>query len=166
MKNLTGGSFVAERDLETKGDRDMQKELTYEDIQIGDTATFSKTISEFDIYQFAGITGDFNPMHINEEFADTTIFEDRIAHGLLTGSFISTVLGMKLPGPNSIYLSQSFTFTAPVKIGDTITAKVEVIEKQDEKKFIKLKTQVWNQHKKMVVDGEALVMKKYLSNKQ
>ena len=129
-------------------------------------ATFSKTISEFDIYQFAGITGDFNPMHINEEFADTTIFEDRIAHGLLTGSFISTVLGMKLPGPNSIYLSQSFSFTAPVKIGDTITAKVEVIEKQDEKKFIKLKTQVWNQHKKMVVDGEALVMKKYLSNKK
>ena len=166
MKNLTGGSFVAERYLETKGDRDMQKELMYEDIQIGDTATFSKTISEFDIYQFAGITGDFNPMHINEEFADTTIFEDRIAHGLLTGSFISTVLGMKLPGPNSIYLSQSFSFTAPVKIGDTITAKVEVIEKQDEKKFIKLKTQVWNQHKIMVVDGEALVMKKYLSNKR
>ena len=166
MKNLTGGSFFTERDLETKGDRDMQKELMYEDIQIGDTAIFSKTISEFDIYQFAGITGDFNPMHINEEFADTTIFEDRIAHGLLTGSFISTVLGMKLPGPNSIYLSQSFSFTAPVKIGDTITAKVEVIEKQDEKKFIKLKTQVWNQHKKMVVDGEALVMKKYLSNKK
>ena len=166
MKNLTGGSFVAESYLDIKGDRDMQKELTYEDIQIGDTATFSKTISEFDIYQFAGITGDFNPMHINEEFADTTIFEDRIAHGLLTGSFISTVLGMKLPGPNSIYLSQSFSFTAPVKMGDTITAKVEVIEKQDDKKFIKLKTQVWNQHKKIVVDGEALVMKKYLSNKK
>lgn len=166
MKNLTGGSFVAESYLDIKGDRDMQKELTYEDIQIGDTATFSKTISEFDIYQFAGITGDFNPMHINEEFADTTIFEDRIAHGLLTGSFISTVLGMKLPGPNSIYLSQSFSFTAPVKMGDTITAKVEVIEKQDDKKFIKLKTQVWNQHKKIVVDGEALVMKKYLNNKK
>ena len=139
MKNLTGGSFVTERDLETKGDRDMQKELTYEDIQLGIRATFSKTISEFDIYQFAGITGDFNPMHINEEFADTTIFKDRIAHGLLTGSFISTVLGMKLPGPNSIYLSQSFTFTAPVKIGDTIKATVEVIEKQDDKKLIKLK---------------------------
>ena len=149
-----------------KGDRDMQKELTYEDIQIGDTAIFSKTISEFDIYQFAGITGDFNPMHINEEFADTTIFQDRIAHGLLTGSFISTVLGMKLPGPNSIYLSQSFKFTAPVKIGDTITATVEVIEKHDDKKIIKLKTQVWNQRKEMVVDGEALVMKKYLSNKR
>ena len=140
----------------------MQKELTYEEIQIGDTADFSKTISEFDIYQFAGITGDFNPMHINEEFADTTIFKDRIAHGLLTGSFISTVLGMKLPGPNTIYLSQSFKFKAPVKIGDTIHATVEVIEKQDDKKLIKLKTQVWNQRNEMVVDGEALVMKKYL----
>jgi 3-hydroxybutyryl-CoA dehydratase len=142
----------------------MQNELTYEEIQIGDTANFSKTISEFDIYQFAGITGDFNPMHINEEFADKTIFKDRIAHGLLTGSFISTVLGMKLPGPNSIYLSQSFRFIAPVKVGDTIRATVEVIEKQDDKKFIKLKTQVWNQRKEIVVDGEALVMKKYLED--
>ena len=140
----------------------MQKELRYEDIQIGDRADFSKTISEFDIYQFAGITGDFNPMHINEEFADTTIFKDRIAHGLLTGSFISTVLGMKLPGPNSIYLSQSFQFTAPVKVGDTVNAIVEVIEKNDAKKIIKLKTQVWNQRKELVVDGEAVVMKKYL----
>ncbi|WP_071394653.1 MaoC family dehydratase [Bacillus tuaregi] len=144
----------------------MQKELTYEDIQIGDQAVFSKTISEFDIYQFAGITGDFNPMHIDEEFADKTIFQDRIAHGLLTGSFISTVLGMKLPGPNSIYLSQSFRFTAPVKVGDTIKAVVEVIEKQDRKKFIKLKTQVWNQRQEMVVDGEALVMKKQLEIKK
>ena len=143
----------------------MQKELTYEDIQIGDTANFSKTISEFDIYQFAGLTGDFNPMHINGEFAASTLFEDRIAHGLLTGSFISTVLGMKLPGPNSIYLSQSFTFTAPVKIGDTIKAIVKVIEKQDEKKFIKLKTEVWNQRNERVVDGEALIMKKSLKRK-
>ncbi len=144
----------------------MQKELTYEDIQIGDSANFSKTISEFDIYQFAGLTGDFNPMHMNKEFAATTFFEDRIAHGLLTGSFISTVLGMKLPGPNSIYLSQSFKFTAPVKIGDTIHAIVKVIEKQDEKKFIKLKTEVWNQHNEMVVDGEALVMKKSIQLKK
>ncbi|MBB6445302.1 MaoC family dehydratase [Bacillus benzoevorans] len=139
----------------------MQKELTYEDILIGDTAVFSKTISEFDIYSFAGITGDFNPMHIDETFADSTIFKDRIAHGLLSGSFISTVLGMKLPGPNSIYLSQTFKFTAPVKIGDTVKAVVEVIEKRDDKKLIKLKTQVFNQHKVLAVDGEALVMKKY-----
>jgi 3-hydroxybutyryl-CoA dehydratase len=158
--NMMKGIKVMEKELTGL----MQKELTYEEIQVGDSAVFSKTISEFDIYAFAGITGDFNPMHINEEFADTTIFRDRIAHGLLTGSFISTVLGMKLPGPNSIYLSQSFKFTAPVKIGDTISAKVEVIEKQDHKKFIKLKTQVFNQRNEMVVDGEALVMKKVLED--
>jgi 3-hydroxybutyryl-CoA dehydratase len=139
----------------------MQKELTYEDILIGDTAVFSKTISEFDIYSFAGMTGDFNPMHIDKAFAETTVFKDRIAHGLLSGSFISTVLGMKLPGPNSIYLSQTFNFKAPVKIGDTIKAVVEVIEKRDDKKLIKLKTQVFNQNNVLAVDGEALVMKKY-----
>ena len=139
----------------------MQKELMFEDIQVGDTAVFSKTISEFDIYQFAGLTGDFNPMHIDHEFAKQTIFKERIAHGLLTGSFISTVLGMKLPGPNSIYLSQNFKFTAPVKIGDTIKVIVEVVEKRDDKKIIQLKTQVWNQRQEIVLDGEAAVMKKY-----
>lgn len=138
----------------------MQKELMYEDIQIGDTAVFSKTITDFDIYQFAGLTGDFNPMHIDNEFAKDTFFKERIAHGLLTGSFISTVLGMKLPGPNSIYLSQNFKFLAPVKIGDTVKATVEVVEKRDDKKIIKLITHVYNQRMEMVVDGEAVVMKK------
>jgi 3-hydroxybutyryl-CoA dehydratase len=138
----------------------MQKELMYEDIQIGDTAVFSKTITDFDIYQFAGLTGDFNPMHIDNEFAKDTFFKERIAHGLLTGSFISTVLGMKLPGPNSIYLSQNFKFLAPVKIGDTVKATVEVEEKRDDKKIIKLKTRVYNQRTELVVDGEAVVMKK------
>jgi 3-hydroxybutyryl-CoA dehydratase len=138
----------------------MQKELMYEDIQVGDTAVFSKTITDYDIYQFAGLTGDFNPMHIDNEFAKGTFFKERIAHGLLTGSFISTVLGMKLPGPNSIYLSQNFKFLAPVKIDDTIKATVEVVEKRDDKKIIKLKTQVFNQRMEMVVDGEAVVMKK------
>ncbi|WML53112.1 MaoC family dehydratase [Neobacillus sp. PS3-12] len=138
----------------------MQKELMYEDIQIGDTAVFSKTITDFDIYQFAGLTGDFNPMHIDNEFAKDTFFKERIAHGLLTGSFISTVLGMKLPGPNSIYLSQNFKFLAPVKIGDTVKATVEVVEKRDDKKIIKLITQVYNQRMEMVVNGEAVVMKK------
>lgn len=138
----------------------MQKELMYEDIQVGDTAVFSKTITDFDIYQFAGLTGDFNPMHIDNEFAKDTFFKERIAHGLLTGSFISTVLGMKLPGPNSIYLSQNFKFLAPVKIGDTVKATVEVVEKRDDKKIIKLITQVYNQRMEMVVDGEAVVMKK------
>lgn len=138
----------------------MQKELMYEDIQIGDTAVFSKTITDYDIYQFAGLTGDFNPMHIDNEFAKGTFFKERIAHGLLTGSFISTVLGMKLPGPNSIYLSQNFKFLAPVKIGDTVKATVEVTEKRDDKKIIKLITKVFNQRMEMVVDGEAVVMEK------
>lgn len=138
----------------------MQKELMYEDIQIGDTAVFSKTITDYDIYQFAGLTGDFNPMHIDNEFAKGTFFKERIAHGLLTGSFVSTVLGMKLPGPNSIYLSQNFKFVAPVKIGDTVKAIVEVVEKRDDKKIIKLTTKVFNQRMELVVDGEAVVMKK------
>lgn len=138
----------------------MQKELMYEDIQVGDQAVFSKTITDYDIYQFAGLTGDFNPMHIDNEFAKETFFKERIAHGLLTGSFISTVLGMKLPGPNSIYLSQTFKFVAPVKIGDTVKAVVEVIEKRDDKRIIKLKTLVMNQRQEIVVDGEAVVMKK------
>jgi 3-hydroxybutyryl-CoA dehydratase len=99
-------------------------------------------------------------MHIDQEYAKDTFFKGRIAHGMLTGSFISTVLGMKLPGPNSIYLSQTFRFTAPVKIGDTIKAAVEVLEKRDDKRMIKLKTQVWNQREELVVDGEAIVMKK------
>jgi 3-hydroxybutyryl-CoA dehydratase len=138
----------------------MKNELMYKDIQIGDIAYFSKTISDFDIFQFAGLTGDFNPIHIDDEYAKETPFKERIAHGLLTGSFISTVLGMKLPGPNSIYLSQNFKFIAPVKIGDTVKATVEVVEKRDDKKIITLKTQVLNQRQEMVVDGEAVIMKK------
>lgn len=138
-----------------------QTNLKYEDINIGDTAEFSKTISEFDVYQFAGLTGDFNPVHVNREFAESTVFKQRIAHGILSGSFISTVLGMKLPGPNSIYLAQNFKFLVPVHIGDTVTAKVEVIDKNDDKKILTLKTQVFNQKEDLVVDGEAKIMKKF-----
>lgn len=142
---------------------EMQKELTYEEIQVGNRTHFTKTVSEFDIYQFAGITGDFNPMHIDAEFAQTTFFKGRIAHGMLTASFISTVLGMKLPGPNSIYLSQNLRFVAPVYVGDTIKAEVEVIEKMDAKKQIRLRTTVFKQDGTKVVEGEALVMKKSLT---
>ena len=138
----------------------IKKELMYEDIQIGDTDSFTKTITEYDIVQFARLTGDFNPVHLDHEYAKTTPFKERIAHGILSGSIISTVLGMRLPGPNTIYLSQNFKFLLPVKIGDTIKAHVEVVEKRDEKKIIKLKTKVINQHQEVVVDGEAVVMKK------
>lgn len=142
----------------------MMKELTFEEIKIGDKASFSKTISEADIYQFAGITGDFNPLHIDEEFAKKTFFKKRIAHGILSAGFISAVLAMKLPGPNTIYLSQNLKFLAPVKIGDTVKAEVEVLEKRSDKKIIRLRTQVRNQFDVLVVDGEAQVMKKILTS--
>lgn len=131
----------------------------YEDIQIGDKASFTKTISESDVYQFAGITGDYNPVHINSEYASQSVFKERVAHGILTAGFISAVLGTKLPGTDTIYLSQNLDFKAPVKIGDTITAEVEVLEKKDRKKIIRLRTIVKNQSDVIVVDGEAVVMK-------
>ena len=132
---------------------------SYEEIRIGDKASFTKTISESDVYQFAGITGDFNPVHINSEFANQTIFKERVVHGILTAGFISAVLGMKLPGADTIYLSQKVDFKAPVKIGDTVTAEVEVVEKKDSKKIIRLRTIVKNQLGEIVIDGEAVVMK-------
>ena len=132
---------------------------SYEEIQIGDKASFTKTISESDVYQFAGITGDFNPVHVNAEFANQTIFKERVVHGILTAGFISAVLGMKLPGTDTIYLSQKVDFKAPVKIGDTVTAEVEVLEKKDSKKIIRLRTIVKNQLDAVVIDGEAVVMK-------
>ncbi|MEH6940555.1 MaoC family dehydratase [Bacillus sp. JJ722] len=134
--------------------------ISYEDLKIGDEASFSKTVSEADIYHFAGITGDFNPLHVDKEFAKTTIFKERITHGILTAGFISTVIGMKLPGINTIYLSQNLNFLAPVKIGDTVTAQVKVMEKKDQKKIIRLQTIVKNQHDELVINGEATVMKK------
>ncbi|WP_017378605.1 MaoC family dehydratase [Paenisporosarcina sp. TG-14] len=133
--------------------------LTYYDLKIGDKASLSKTISESDIYQFAGITGDFNPLHVDAEYAKKSIFSERIAHGILTAGFISSVLAMKLPGSDTIYLSQNLIFRAPVRIGDTVIAEVEIIEKRDEKKIIRLRTQVRNQRDEIVIDGEAIVMK-------
>ncbi|MFH0888993.1 MAG: MaoC family dehydratase [Planctomycetota bacterium] len=134
-------------------------ELKYIDIKIGDKASFSKTISETDIYNFAGISGDFNPVHINEEFAKNSLFKTRIAHGFLGASLISTVLGTKLPGPNTVYISQELQFKAPVKIGDTLTAECEIMEKIDKKKILKIKTTVYNQTGFAVIEGAATVLK-------
>ena len=97
-----------------------------EEIDEGMTAVFSKTVTEADIVLFAGITGDTNPVHLDEEFAKPTLFKGRIAHGMLTAGFISAVFGTKLPGPGCIYLSQSLKFKAPVRIGDTVKARVTV----------------------------------------
>jgi 3-hydroxybutyryl-CoA dehydratase len=135
------------------------RELEYEDIQVGDDASFAKTITESDILGFAGITGDFNPIHIDAEYAKESVFKERIAHGMLVSGLISAVLGTQLPGPNSIYLGQELKFTAPVKIGDTVTAVVTVTDKRDDKRIITLRTTVSNHRGEVVVDGSAVVKK-------
>ena len=137
----------------------MVQEIMYADISIGDKASVAKTISEYDVYTFAGISGDFNPVHVNAEFAKQSIFKERIAHGMFSASLISAVLGTALPGANTVYLAQELQFKAPVKIGDTITAEVEVLEKQDDKKRLVLRTTCTNQTGKIVLDGKATVMK-------
>ena len=131
---------------------------TIDEIKIGDAAEFAKTVTESDIYTYAGLSGDFNPAHINEAYAKNTVFETRIAHGMLSAGFISAILGTQLPGTGTIYLKQELKFMSPVKIGDTITAKAEVIEINQEKNRIKLKTTCSNQNNKLVIDGEAVVM--------
>ena len=131
---------------------------TINDLKIGQTASYSKTIAETDVYLFAGITGDFNPVHMNAVHAEQSMFKNRIAHGMLSASMISTVLGTQLPGPGTIYLSQQVKFLSPVYFGDTITAIVEVKELDQETSRAVISTYCLNQHGKKVLDGEAKVM--------
>jgi 3-hydroxybutyryl-CoA dehydratase len=130
---------------------------TITQLKVGDAAESAKTISETDVYLYAGITGDFNPAHLNEEYARNTYFKTRIAHGMLTAGLISAVLANQLPGPGTIYLKQELSFLAPVMIGDTITARVEIIEILQEKNRIRFKTTCSNQNGNVVLDGEALI---------
>lgn len=134
------------------------KGKTIQELKLGEKAFFQKTITETDVYLYAGITGDLNPAHINEEYAKDTFFKSRIAHGMLTAGLISAVLGMKLPGPGTIYMGQELKFTAPVRIGDTIKAEVEVTEMVTEKNRLKLRTTCINQNGDIVLDGVATVM--------
>ena len=126
-------------------------------LQVGDAAEFAKTVSETDIYLYAGITGDFNPAHVNENYAKNTFFKTRIAHGMLTAGFISAIIANQLPGPGTIYLKQELSFLAPVHIGDTITARVEILELNTEKNRVRLKTTCSNQDDVTVLDGFGLV---------
>ena len=130
---------------------------TFDELAIGDSAEFSKTVSETDVYMYAGISGDLNPAHINEAYAQGTFFKNRIAHGMLTASFISAVIGMQLPGPGSIYMGQTLEFLAPVRIGDTVTARVEVVEKIEAKKRVRRATTCTGQDGTRLISGEALV---------
>ena len=129
-----------------------------EDIHVGDAAEMAKTVTEVDVGLFAGVTGDFNPVHVDAVAAERSMFGSRVAHGILSAGFISAVLGMRLPGPGSVYLSQTLRFTRPVRIGDTVTARVEVLEVIHAKRRVRLSTTCRNQHGEVVVDGEAVVM--------
>lgn len=127
-------------------------------LQVGQTAEFSKTVTESDVTLFAGITGDFNPAHVDEVRASASRFGGRIAHGMLSAGFISACIAMRLPGPGAIYLSQTLKFTRPVRIGDTVTARVEVLEWNEGKRRARLLTTCRNQRGEVVIEGEALVL--------
>ena len=131
----------------------------YEEIQIGEKASLTKIISHEDVVNFAKLSGDINPIHLDDEFASKSLFKKRIAHGILTSSLISAVIGTKLPGINTLYLGQTLNFLAPAFIGDKLTAIVEVVSKRDDKRIIKLKTTVINQENVEIITGEAVVKK-------
>jgi 3-hydroxybutyryl-CoA dehydratase len=148
--------FTAKCDLTARKEVAMLGK-TIGEIKLGDSAEFAKTISEADIYMFAGVTGDFNPFHVNEEYSRKTYFKGRIAHGMLLAGFISTVVGSKLPGPGAIYVRQELKFLAPARIGDTITAKAAVTQVDAEKNRVVLQTTCTNQNGELVLDGEAML---------
>jgi acyl dehydratase len=137
---------------------DFELGKSYHQLEIGDEAAFTKTISETDVYLFAGISGDFNPMHVNEAFAKQTPFKTRIAHGALPQSLIAPVLGMKLPGLGTILVEISCRFKAPTFFGDTITARARVSEKLEEKQWVRMALTWKNQHGTLVAEGEAVVI--------
>ena len=131
---------------------------TYNELTIGQTATYSKLIEERDVQLFAAVSGDVNPVHLDKEFAAATQFKTRIAHGMLSGAVISAAIAMELPGPGTIYLGQTLRFRAPVELGDTITVKLEVVDKKNKRNSVTLECKVYNQHDKLVVSGSAEVM--------
>ena len=130
----------------------------YDQLQIGEEASFSKTITETDVYLFAGISGDFNPLHLNEEFARLTPFKTRIAHGALPQSLIASVLGMILPGLGTIAVEIRCRFKAPTFFGDTVTAKARVAEKLEDKRWVRMLLTWTNQRDEIIAEGEAVVI--------
>lgn len=131
---------------------------TYEDITIGQTASYSKLIEEQDIVLFAAVSGDVNPVHLDAAFAANTPFKERIAHGMLTGAVISAALAMELPGPGTVFVGQTLRFRLPVKIGDTVTVRLEVTGKKDRLKLVTLDCKAYNQNDKLVASGSAEVI--------
>ena len=142
---------------ETKGNFDEFYGYRFEDLEVGMSAAYGHTVTEADILMFAGVSGDTNPVHLNEEMAAASMFGGRIAHGMMSAGFISTVLGTKLPGPGSIYLSQTLKFKAPVRIGDTVVARATIKELNAAKRIVKFET-VCTVAGKAVLSGEADIL--------
>ncbi len=133
------------------------KEILSKKIKIGQTARTSKQITQTDLTLYAAVTGDFNPVHFDPVYSAQTRFKGPIAHGMIAAGVVSGLIGMKLPGPGTIYLKQTLNFLAPVKVGDVITACVEVVALLEKNRF-RLKTNCINQEGVMVLEGEALVI--------
>lgn len=134
--------------------------FTYDEMQVGHTAYFTKTVTEHDVGTFAGVTGDFNPAHMNQTGAEEMELPGRIAHGALSGGLISAALGTKMPGQGCLYLSQTTKFVKMVRFGDTLTVRLEVIEKM-EKYRVRIKTEVFNQNDELTATGEAVMVAKH-----
>ena len=130
----------------------------FEDIIVGMEASLRRAVQESDLIAFAGITGDYNPVHMDADYASGTMFKERISHGMLTASYMSAVFGMKLPGPGAIYISQTLNFRRPVKIGDSITATASVLEMFEAKNRVRFLCVCINDAGKPVVEGEAVLM--------
>ena len=131
--------------------------MTFDEIAIGDNATYTRLITNQEVEAFAAISGDHNPLHLDPDYAATTPFGECIAHGMLTGALISAAIAMQLPGPGSVYLNQSLQFRAPVFLGDTLTVTLEVTEKHGKRPWVTLSCTVENQDGKAVAKGEAQV---------
>jgi acyl dehydratase len=131
--------------------------IPYDDLQVGQTAAFSCSVEERDIQLFAAVSRDHNPVHLDAEFAAQSMFKERIAHGMFSGALISAAIACELPGPGTIYLGQQMRFTRPVKLGDSLTVQLEVLEKLP-KGRVRIATRVFNQNQEQVVDGEAEVL--------
>ena len=143
---------------DTLNEPDMIENVTFDELQIGQTARLVRTLSQDDIRAFAAVSGDINPAHLDHEYAAGSMFKGVIAHGMWGGALISAVLGTQLPGPGTIYMDQTLHFTKPVRIGDTLTVTVTVLTKDDEKKRVELDCQIVNQKGASVMHGTARVL--------
>ncbi|MCP5160606.1 MAG: MaoC family dehydratase N-terminal domain-containing protein [Hahellaceae bacterium] len=136
---------------------DALENITYDELNIGDSATYTRTLTENELILFAAVSGDVNPVHLDQEFASGTIFKERIAHGMWSGSLISATLATVIPGPGTVYLEQTLKFKRPVKLGDTLTVTLTVLRKEEKNRVV-FNCCVVNQENQLVVEGEAKVI--------